>query len=95
MKECFIKLLANELRIIRIENNDLQEDLARKTGIAMSTISRYENGCNGMDINKLEELLKPYNIDLINFFNRVLAKTQSKKVQLWKMMTQHQLKTLF
>ena len=33
------------------------------------------------NINKLEELLKPYNIDLINFFNRVLAKTQNKQTQ--------------
>jgi transcriptional regulator with XRE-family HTH domain len=78
MKESFIKAVANELKIIRIENNDLQEDLARKTGIATSTISRYETGINGMDINKLEELLKPYNINLYIFFNRVLAKTQRK-----------------
>ena len=78
MKESFIKAVANELKIIRIENNDLQEDLARKTGIATSTISRYETGINGMDINKLEELLKPYNVSLYIFFNRVLAKTQGK-----------------
>lgn len=78
MKESFIKAVANELKIIRIENDDLQEDLARKTGIATSTISRYETGVNGMDINKLEELLKPYNINLYIFFNRVLAKTQRK-----------------
>ena len=78
MKESFIKAVANELKIIRIENNDLQEDLARKTGIATSTISRYETGINGMDINKLEELLKPYNVSLYIFFNRVLAKTQRK-----------------
>ena len=78
MKESFIKAVANELKIIRIENDDLQEDLARKTGIATSTISRYETGINGMDINKLEELLKPYNINLYIFFNRVLAKTQRK-----------------
>lgn len=78
MKESFIKAVANELKIIRIENDDLQEDLARKTGIATSTISRYETGVNGMDINKLEELLKPYNVNLYIFFNRVLAKTQRK-----------------
>lgn len=79
MKESFIKNVANELKIIRIENNDLQEDLARKTGVATSTISRYETGDNSMDINKLEDLLKPYHIDLYIFFKRVLAKTQKKE----------------
>ncbi len=78
MKEKFIKSVGSELKIVRIENNDSQEELAKKTGIAPSTISRYECGDYSIDINKLEKLLEPYNISLYIFFNRILAKTQEK-----------------
>ena len=77
MKDNFIKLVSSELKIIRIEHDDLQEDLARKSGVAMSTISRYEAGEKNMNIHKIEEILKPYQISLYIFFNRVLAKTHN------------------
>ena len=75
MKENFIKMVSSELKIIRIEHDDLQEDLARKSGVAMSTISKYEAGEKNMNICKIEEILKPYDISLFVFFNRILAKT--------------------
>lgn len=77
MKETFLRAISSELKIIRIENNDLQEDLAEKSGVAASTISKYEAGEKNMNIFKIEQILKPYNIDLYIFFNRILAKTQS------------------
>ena len=77
MKDNFIKTVSKELRIIRIEHNDNQEDLARKSGVSICTISKYETGNQKMNIYKIEEILKPYNISLFIFFNRVRAKTKS------------------
>lgn len=79
MKDNFLKLVSSELKIIRIEHNDLQEELANKSGVATSTISNYENGDKNMKINKIEQILNPYNISLSIFFERVLAKTQKNK----------------
>ncbi len=76
MKSDFLKAVSSELKIIRIEHNDLQEELSNKSGVAMSTISKYETGGENMNINKIEQILKPYNISLFIFFNRILAKTQ-------------------
>lgn len=81
MKETFLKAISSELKIIRIENNDLQEDLAEKSGVAMSTISKYENGEQNMNIYKIEQILKPYNISLYIFFNRIIAKTQNRQME--------------
>lgn len=79
MKDNFLKAVSSELKIIRIENNDLQEDLSKKSNVAMSTISRYEAGEENMNLNKIEQILKPYNISLFIFFKRILAKTQREK----------------
>ena len=76
MKNDFFKTVSSELKIIRIEHRDSQEDLSKKSNVAMSTISRYEAGIDNMNINKIEQILKPYNISLYIFFNRILAKTQ-------------------
>lgn len=79
MKEKFLKAISSELRLLRIENDDLQEDLARKSGVAASTISKYEAGDQNINIIKLEQIIKPYNLNLYIFFTRVLAKTQKEK----------------
>ena len=76
MKGAFSKKVSAELKIIRIEQGDSQEELAVKSGVASSTISKYETGERNMNIFKIEQILKPYNITLEIFFNRVLAKTQ-------------------
>lgn len=78
MKESFLKNVSSELKIIRIEHDDLQEDLARKSNVAMSTISKYEAGEENMNINKIEQIIRPYGISLFIFFKRVVAKTQNK-----------------
>ena len=79
MKEDFLKKVSAELKIARIENGDLQEDLAVKSGVAASTISKYEAGEKNMNLLKIEQILKPYDIDLYIFFERILAKTQIKE----------------
>lgn len=79
MKEKFLKAVSSELKIVRIENNDLQEDLSAKSGVAMSTISKYEAGETDMKINKIEQIIKPYGLNLFIFFRRIIAKTQEKE----------------
>lgn len=77
MKDTIKKDIADKLRIIRLENHDRIEDLAIKSGVASSTISKYEQGFADMSINKLEQLLKPYNISLYIFFKDILAKSHN------------------
>lgn len=76
MKETMKKEIANKLRIIRLEKHDRIEDLAQKSGVASSTICKYEQGISDMSIDKIEQILKPYNISLHIFFEDILAKTQ-------------------
>lgn len=78
MKEEFMKKVSRELKFIRLENDDKQEDLAIKSKVAMSTISKYEDGSRNMNLYKIEEILDPYGITLEKFFNRVLAKMQNE-----------------
>lgn len=82
MKEEFLRKVSAELKILRIEHNDFQEDLAEKSGVAASTISKYEAGEKNMNLLKIEQILKPYNIDLYIFFERILAKTQKNDKKL-------------
>lgn len=75
----FSELVSAELKLIRNEHNDLQEDLAKKSGVATSTISKYEDGSSTLKMKKIEQILKPYNISLPIFFERILAKTHKKE----------------
>ncbi len=77
-KTDFIKSISSELKILRVENDDLQDDLSKKSGVASSTISKYESGLCSMSIEKIEQIIRPYNIDLYIFFNRILAKTHKE-----------------
>ena len=79
MLQEFINCVSKELKLIRIENGDKIEDLSKKNGVAPSTISRYELGREGMNLEKIEQIISPYGIDLSIFFERVIAKTQDKK----------------
>ena len=78
MKEEFLKSVASELKILRVEHNISQEELAEKSGVASSTISKYEAGEKDMNLLKIEQILKPYEINLSIFFARIIAKTHSK-----------------
>ncbi len=78
MKEQFLKLVASELKILRVEHNISQEELAEKSGVASSTISKYEAGEKDMNLLKIEQILKPYHINLSIFFARIIAKTHNK-----------------
>lgn len=79
MKEDFLKKVGIELLIIRTEHGDRLEDLYKKSKVHPSTISKYENGNEDMSLEKLQQILEPYNISLPIFFKRILAKTQDKE----------------
>lgn len=79
MKEQFLKSVASELKILRIEHNISQEELSEKTGVAASTISKYETGEKDMNLLKIEQILKPYKMNLSIFFARIIAKTHNNK----------------
>lgn len=78
MKEEFLKSVASELRVLRVEHNMSQEELQEKSGVASSTISKYEAGEKDMNLLKIEQMLKPYGITLSIFFARIIAKTHNK-----------------
>lgn len=77
MKDTMKKAIADRLRMNRLEKHDRIEDLALKSNVASSTISKYEQGISDMSLNKLEQILKPYNINLYIFFDDILAKTHN------------------
>lgn len=71
----FRKLVGLNLMLLRKEKGITMVELADKTGIATSTISRYENGSN-MDINMLETLVNACGMKIDIFFKNVVAKMQ-------------------
>ena len=76
MKETIKLQIADRLKLLRIQNHFRIEDLAVKSGVASSTISKYEQGLSDMSLDKIEQIIKPYNISLNIFFKDILAKTQ-------------------
>lgn len=76
-KEIFLKNVSIELKVLRVSNNDTQEELSRKSGVATSTISKYETSTDNLNLDKIQEIIEPYNITLSIFFKRVIAKTQN------------------
>lgn len=77
--ERFKMLIAERLKRIRQEHDDTIVDLARKSGVSTSTISFYENGKENMNVDKIEQIIAPYNISLGNFFSIIYAKMQEKE----------------
>lgn len=74
MKENINELVAKELKVLRVENDMTTKELADKTGVASSTISYYENQKTEIALGKLQQILSAYDLSLLNFFARILAK---------------------
>ncbi len=60
-----------KLRIIRIENNLTQEQVASALGITRSAYCGYEIGRRKMSTEMLEKLANFYNISINAFFNTI------------------------
>lgn len=77
--EEFKRMIAERLKRIRQEHDDTIISLAQKSGVASSTISFYENGKDNMNMDKIEQIIAPYNISLSIFFKSIYAKMQEKE----------------
>lgn len=61
-----LKELSNRIKRIRIEKNYSQEDVSKKTGMSIHTISNIENG-KSFTVNNLISLLRLFNtLDKLN-----------------------------
>lgn len=54
----------NVLRELRIKAGLSQEELAKKLGLAKSTISMYENGAREPSLETLEAIADTFNVDM-------------------------------
>lgn len=63
--------IAKELKKLRIDNDYTQEDVSSKSGVNIGTIVRYEQGTVTANLDKLQRILKIYNIDLYIFFKLI------------------------
>ncbi|ARR55453.1 XRE family transcriptional regulator [Rhizorhabdus wittichii DC-6] len=73
-KECGIMTqdiadLGTRLRAIRKSNNWKISDVSRMTGLAISTISKVENGHMSLTYDKLMQVVKGLSIDLVDIFS--------------------------
>lgn len=66
-----LEAIGKELKIVRIRQNLSLEFVAEKLNINKETLRRYENNSNGLSVERLEELLNFYNINLSIFFKNV------------------------
>lgn len=80
MNEEIKKTIAHELKILRINNNMTQSDVARKVGINEGTIVRYEKNNVTMQIDTIAKIISAYGIDIFSFFEIIIAKTHEKEV---------------
>lgn len=63
--------IAKELKSTRIKLGLSMIKVADDNKFNIETLRRYENSCNGMSVEKLEQLLKYYNANSDIFFRNV------------------------
>lgn len=62
------KEMGKAMRQLRKANKMTQDDLAEKIGVATANISRYENGSQGIEVDKLPVLAKALDVTIPEFF---------------------------
>lgn len=72
------KIVGKELMLLRKDKNISNIELAEKTKTATSTISRYEQGKNNMNLDVIVKLVNGCGEDICIFFERCIAKMQNK-----------------
>ena len=62
------KLVATELKTIRIRKGLSLEKVAENIGVCYETMRKYENGKTNISIEFLEKLLNYYDVNMFIFF---------------------------
>ncbi|HIQ91045.1 MAG TPA: helix-turn-helix transcriptional regulator [Candidatus Coprosoma intestinipullorum] len=70
------KVVGKELMLLRKEKDLSNAELANKTKIAPSTISRYEKGNDAMNLDIIAKMINGCDFDISIFFERCIAKMQ-------------------
>lgn len=71
-----LEVIGKELQITRIRKNLSREDVSNGIGVNRETLRRYETDASGLTIEKLENLLNFYKVDMTIFFENVCAYMQ-------------------
>ena len=66
-----LEAIGKELKITRIRNDLKLEEVAENLGFNRETLRRYENNATGLSVERLEELLNYYNVNMRIFFENV------------------------
>lgn len=75
----FNEIVANEIRMLRLEKRVSIEELSKVSTLATSTISEYENNKRQISLDVLQKIVTALNSTLPIFFEKVIAKTQEKE----------------
>ena len=79
MNNEFYKIVGKELMLLRKSADMSNEKLSKRAGISSSTISRYENGKNNMNLDVIEKIVLCCDSNMFIFFNNCIAKMQQHK----------------
>ncbi|MDD6277871.1 MAG: helix-turn-helix transcriptional regulator [Mycoplasma sp.] len=79
MNNEFHKIVGKELMLLRKSSDMSNEKLSKRAGISSSTISRYENGRNNMNLDVIEKIVLCCNSNIFIFFDNCIAKMQQNK----------------
>lgn len=79
MNNEFHKIVGKELMLLRKSSDMSNEKLSKRAGISSSTISRYENGRNNMNLDVIEKIVLCCNSNIFIFFDKCIAKMQQNK----------------
>ena len=74
-----LEAIGKELEIIRIRKNLGRDIVSKDLNIHPETLRRYENNSNGLSVERLEELLRYYNVDRSIFFKNICEYMHEEK----------------
>lgn len=70
MSQLLRKRLAQNIQKYRIQHGYKREELSLILGVDNSYISKLERCCINITLDKLEQITKIFNIDIIDLFNK-------------------------
>lgn len=80
MKKELGKIIANELRSLRIIHDKTVEEVAKSTKLNKDTIYRYEKDSSSIKLYILNKLLSYYELDFFIFITKIYDRLQSKPI---------------